>query len=118
MKKTCIGLFIFLLSVCRCTEKKSIVTADKNIRDIIVFASQKNEISLSNVKNIKDADSIKAVVDALNNNVITPELFPPHYVIKISYKNGNSATIVCYKNSIKLNGKTAKMKVTIEDIIK
>lgn len=93
--------------------KKTEIISPKNVKSILVTVNDNEASSVL----IANSDSIRVILSKLNDSSQEPIKFYATHRLSVNYNDGKQALVLCSGSSMKIEGRTYKLKETIGDIL-
>jgi|GEM_PF-2218916 len=107
---------IIVLFALSCGKKRELIQT-QNISSIAISTIKNNFLDDTIYRRITNSDSIKLIINQLNQANKESIKFYPNYKIKIFYLNGQNKTILCSGSSIRVSSHTYRMSNKIKNLI-
>lgn len=107
-----------LFSINGCSQKNALPIDSLNAKEMFINVSLNDkDYSHSLIKHVTHADTLITIIKKLNDCTQETLIFSPTHTIEIFYNDNRKILVLLNGHSMKLNGKTYKMKANILEII-
>jgi hypothetical protein len=106
---------LVLLSI-QCTNKSRIISSNKVKSIVITLDTTTEHLVLAKIE-IRNKDSLKQIIEKINECESEPIKFYPTHRLKVTYEDGQEKMILCSGSSLKFDGLTYRLKDSIRDIV-